>query len=107
VERGETVVVGVNRFGVGGEPPVIPAPDFSALERSQVARLADVRRTRDASRVRAVLDALVDAARPYATADGARPELMPLIIDAVRARASVGEITDALASVWGRYSPVM
>jgi methylmalonyl-CoA mutase N-terminal domain/subunit len=107
VERGDSVVVGVNKFADGQEPPIIPAPDFSALERSQVARLAEVRRARDAARVRAVLDALVAAARPYATADGARPELMPLIIDAVRARASVGEITDALASVWGRYTPVM
>jgi methylmalonyl-CoA mutase N-terminal domain/subunit len=104
VERGETVVVGVNRFDDGSEPPIIPTPDYSALERAQVARLSAVRARRDASAVRRALGALTDAAPSYLTA-GARPPLMPLIIDAVRARASVGELTDALAVVWGRYAP--
>jgi len=105
VERGETVVVGVNRFGDGSEPPIIPAPDFSALERAQVARLAAVRARRDAECVRQALGTLVEAAPAYALEGSARPPLMPLIIDAVRARASVGEITDALAGAWGRYTP--
>jgi methylmalonyl-CoA mutase N-terminal domain/subunit len=105
VERGETVVVGVNRFGDGSEPPIIPAPDFSALERAQVGGLAEVKRRRDAANVRQTLGALGDAAGPYAAGGGARPPLMPLIIDAVRARASVGEITEVLAGVWGRYRP--
>ncbi|CAA9360072.1 MAG: Methylmalonyl-CoA mutase, partial [uncultured Gemmatimonadaceae bacterium] len=48
VERGTTVIVGVNRFGDGEPPPVIPAPDYSALEASQVALLAAARRRRDA-----------------------------------------------------------
>jgi methylmalonyl-CoA mutase N-terminal domain/subunit len=107
VERGQTVVVGVNRFGDGGDPPVIPAPDFSALERSQVASLAEVRRARDAVAVERALAVLREAAVPYATPGAARPELMPLIIDAVRARASVGEISDTFADVWGRYRPAM
>jgi methylmalonyl-CoA mutase N-terminal domain/subunit len=105
VERGETVVVGVNRFGDGSEPPIIPAPDFSALERAQVTALAEVKRCRDAAVVRQTLGALGEAAEPYAAGGGARPALMPLIIDAVRARASVGEITEVLAGVWGRYTP--
>ncbi len=105
VERGETVVVGVNRFDDGSEPPIIPTPDFSALERSQVERLRAVREARDDARVRETLGTLIDAARPYATVGAARPELMPRVIDAVRARASVGEISDALAGVWGRYTP--
>jgi methylmalonyl-CoA mutase N-terminal domain/subunit len=107
VERGESVIVGVNKFADGQDPPIIPAPDFSSLERSQVAGLAHVRATRDAAAVRAALDTLVIAARPYAQVDGERPHLMPLIVDAVRARASVGEISDALADVWGRYRPAM
>jgi methylmalonyl-CoA mutase N-terminal domain/subunit len=106
VERGEAVVVGVNRFGDGQDPPVIPAPDFSALERSQVATLAEVRARRDGAAVERALAALGEAARPYADpAATARPALMPLIIDAVRLRASVGEISDTLADVWGRYRP--
>jgi len=107
VERGETVIVGVNKFADGEEPPVIPAPDFSALERSQVAQLAEVRRRRDGAAVERALAALRTAAAPYAEAGAARAHLMPLIIDAVRARASVGEISDTFADVWGRYRPVV
>ena len=105
VEAGETVVVGVNKFGDGEDPPVIPSPDYSALERAQVASLAEVRRRRDGAAVERALAAVAEAARPYATPGAARGPLMPLIIDAVRARASVGEISDALAGVWGRYRP--
>ena len=104
VEAGDTVIVGVNKFGDGQDPPVIPAPDFSALERGQVAALAAVRSSRDATRLTMTLAALAAAAGAYAT-DGARTPLMPLIIDAVRARATVGEISDTFASVWGAYRP--
>jgi methylmalonyl-CoA mutase N-terminal domain/subunit len=106
VERGETTIVGVNRFADDSTPPDIPTPDYSALERDQVASLRAVRAKRDDGAVRRALDALVDAAGPYASDDaGARTALMPRIVDAVRARASVGEISDALASVWGTYRP--
>ncbi|MCA0375984.1 MAG: methylmalonyl-CoA mutase family protein [Gemmatimonadetes bacterium] len=107
VEAGETVVVGVNRFDDGQAPPIIPAPDFSALERDQVARLAAVRAQRDANAVELALQRLTEAAPAYLGASdrSARPALMPLIIDAVRARASVGEIADRLEGVWGRYTP--
>ena len=105
VEAGESVVVGVNRFGDGQDPPVIPSPDYSALERAQVASLAAVRRRRDGAAVERALAALGEAARPYAAPGAARGPLMPFVIDAVRARASVGEIADAFAAVWGRYRP--
>ncbi len=105
VEAGETVVVGVNKFADGREPPIIPAPDFAALERSQVDALAAVRRRRDGAAVERALAAVAVVARPYAEPGAAREPLMPLIVDAVRARASVGEISDALAAVWGRYRP--
>ena len=104
VERGEAVVVGVNRFGDGSPPPVIAAPDFSALERSQVAALAAVRANRDAAAVERALAALGEAAAAYA-AEGDRPALMPLVVDAVRARATVGEISDTLSARWGAYRP--
>jgi methylmalonyl-CoA mutase N-terminal domain/subunit len=106
VERGETVVVGVNKFADGEDPPIIPTPDFSALERDQVSRLAAVRAGRDGAAVERALATLREAAAPYATAGGERPPLMPLIVDAVRLRASVGEISDTLATVWGKYRPV-
>ncbi len=106
VEAGETVVVGVNRFADAADPPSIPTPDFSALEREQVDRVRSVRAERDPRRTEATLAAIRSAAGPYAdsTATG-RPELMPLIVEAVRARATVGEISDALRSSWGEYRP--
>jgi methylmalonyl-CoA mutase, N-terminal domain len=106
VEAGETVVVGVNKFGDGQEPPIIPAPDFSALEKDQRERLATVRETRDNGAVQAALARIAEVAPTYLPAQvGARPELMGHIIDAVKARASVGEIADALERCWGRYQP--
>jgi methylmalonyl-CoA mutase N-terminal domain/subunit len=107
VESGETVVVGVNRFADDAEPPTIATPDYSALAREQVERLRAVRGGRDDGAVRRTLGALAAAAPAYAApaAGGGRAALMPLIIDAVRARCSIGEIADTLAGCWGRYTP--
>ncbi len=106
VERGETVVVGVNKFADELPPPDIPAPDFSELARAQIARLEASRAKRDQAAVSRTLDAIRKTAPPYAAAGaGKLPPLMPCIIDAVRARASVGEISDALRAVWGEYRP--
>jgi methylmalonyl-CoA mutase N-terminal domain/subunit len=106
VESGETVVVGVNKFSDGELPPVIPAPNFGELERSQTTALRQVKAARDNAAVQATLARLAAAAPTYLSAHvGARAELMPLVIDAVRARASVGEIADALEGVWGRHQP--
>jgi methylmalonyl-CoA mutase, N-terminal domain len=106
VERGEAVIVGVNRFDDGSEAPVMPAPDYSALERDQVARLRETRDRRDAGSVATSMSALREAADGYVHGDAAgRTPLMPLIVDAVRVRASVGEISDALRERWGAYRP--
>ena len=102
VERGTTVIVGVNKFADGELPPVIPSPDFSKLAREQISRVAELKARRDAIGVHAALAALSAAAPAIGTAG---VELMPLIIDAVRARATVGEISDALETAWGRYRP--
>jgi methylmalonyl-CoA mutase, N-terminal domain len=101
VEAGETVIVGVNRFGDDEGPLNIPAPDYSALEAEQVQSVKRVREKRDAAAVKRALGALRDASAPAST----RPQLMPLIVDAVRARATVGEISETLASNWGLYRP--
>jgi methylmalonyl-CoA mutase N-terminal domain/subunit len=97
-ESGETVVVGVNRFTDASPPLQIKAPDFSALEADQRARLEQVRKRRDGAAVTRAL-AVVRAA-----ADGIQ-SLMPPILDAVRARATLGEISDTLRKVWGTYRP--
>jgi methylmalonyl-CoA mutase N-terminal domain/subunit len=98
VERGENVVVGVNKFGDGEAPPVIPTPDFSRLAREQVERVRAVRAQRDAKAAAQALTALKAAAAQPAKS---RPSLMPLIIAAVRARTTLGEISDAFVEAWG------
>jgi methylmalonyl-CoA mutase N-terminal domain/subunit len=97
-ESGERVVVGVNRFSDDSPPVAIAAPDFSALESQQRARLAETRRRRDSTAVKAALTGIRAAA-------AGTDQLMPPIITAVRARASLGEISDALRDVWGIYRP--
>lgn len=107
VEHGDAQVVGVNVFTDGSPPLTIPTPDFTALEGEQVARLRAIRTARDSAAVNHALSALADGARGYGDGGGGRPSqsLMPLIIDAVRARASVGEISDRLQGQWGQFRP--
>ena len=106
VERGETVIVGVNRFGDGSDVPVIPTPDYSKLEREQVGRLAGVRAKRAATPVAQALENLGKRAdRVAAQGTQLSESLMPAIVDAVRARASVGEIASVLRTRWGSYRP--
>jgi len=95
-ESGERVVVGVNRFTDDSPPPALELPDFSALEAQQRVRLAEGRQRRDGAAVQAALTALRSAA-------AATEPLMPPILAAVRARATLGEISDALRDVWGVY----
>jgi methylmalonyl-CoA mutase N-terminal domain/subunit len=99
VERKDKIIVGVNDFVQQDEPPIeILYIDESAAD-TQLARLEALKRTRHGDRVKASLDALREAARTTAN-------LMPLIIDAVRAYATVGEVCDALRDVWGEYEEI-
>jgi methylmalonyl-CoA mutase N-terminal domain/subunit len=97
-EDGTQVVVGVNRFTDNSPPPVITRPDYSALAQRQKQRLAEVRGRRDETAVHQGLKAVRTAA------EGSAP-LMPPIIEAVRARATLGEVSDALRETWGVYRP--
>ncbi len=104
IESGESIIVGVNRFGDGQDPPIIPAPEYAELEREQVARLAATRAARSGAAVEAALAAVRALAPAYLPdAPTPRPPLMPAIVDAVRVRATVGEIAQALGATWGRY----
>jgi len=102
VEGGESVVVGVNRFSDDEPPLVIPAPDFSKLAREQMERVRAVRAKRDAPGAERAMAALRSAAARPAPS---RPPLVPLIVDAVRARVTLGEISDAFAAAWGVHRP--
>jgi methylmalonyl-CoA mutase, N-terminal domain len=96
VERREKVIVGINDFVETDEPPLeILYIDETASEK-QLAKLERLRSTRDGRSVERSLDGLRRAAR---TTDN----LMPPILDAVRAYATVGEMCDALRDVWGEY----
>src|SRR5918999_1472713 len=76
VERGESVIVGVNRFSDGKEPPSIRVPDYSALERAQVERVRAVRGRRDGAAARHALRALGEGSRSYASSETGRAPLM-------------------------------
>jgi methylmalonyl-CoA mutase N-terminal domain/subunit len=95
IEAGKQVVVGVNEY-VTGEPiaPTV-APDYSKLADAQRKRLAELREKRHTGNVTRALGALDSAARE------SNAPLMEPILDAVRARATLGEISDVLRSVWG------
>ena len=97
VEAGDEVVVGVNRFEDGASVEAPRAPDYSALAARQVERVTAARAARDAARWRTALAALAAAAAAPAA------PLMEPIIEAVRARATVGEITAAMERSWGRH----
>ena len=107
VETGETTIVGVNKFSDGEEPPPIPRPDYGRLEADQIARLAERRKRRDTSTLESALANIREAARAYRddAPSQAQTSLMPIIIDAVRARASVGEIAEVLREEWGAFVP--
>jgi len=97
-ESGEMTVVGVNRFTDDSAPPAIATPNFPQLEQRQRARLAAVKAKRDRLAADSALSAVGRAAR-------SDEPLMPTIIAAVRARATLGEISDALRQAWGVYRP--
>jgi methylmalonyl-CoA mutase N-terminal domain/subunit len=96
IEDRDVAVVGVNEFVEDEAATVIPRPDFSALAERQRESLDIARSRRDDAAHKASLDSLALAAEKEEV-------LMPLIIDAVRARATVGEISDTLRGVWGTY----
>jgi len=95
-ESGDAIVVGVNRFTDDEPPPVIGSPDFHELARRQQARLDKTRETRNAASVASTLNKL------KAAAEGTEA-LMPPILEAVRVRATLGEMSDVLRDVWGVY----
>ena len=95
------MVVGVNDYQVDDEPPIEILRIDPALEQEQIARVRALRAGRDSAAAEAAL------ARIRAEAAGER-NLMPAIVDAARARVTMGEMCDTLRDVWGtwRETPV-
>ncbi len=96
VDRQEAVVVGVNRFQIGEEKAVPIQRIDPALEPKQVERLRALRAKRNAETWKAAIRAVEDTAR-------SGDNLMPRILAAVEANATVGEISDAMRKVYGEY----
>jgi methylmalonyl-CoA mutase, N-terminal domain len=96
VEKREKIIVGVNEYVQDGEPPFpILYIDDTTADR-QMARLSEVKRTRDNDALRRSLDTLRETAR-------GTDNTMYALLDCVRAYATVGEMCDALREVWGEY----
>jgi methylmalonyl-CoA mutase len=98
IDSGKDVIVGVNKYKLAKEDALeIREVDNVAVREGQIARLKQIRATRDGAKVQVALDALTAAAK---SGDG---NLLALSIDAMRLRATVGEVSDALEKVFGRH----
>ncbi|MCL4782254.1 MAG: methylmalonyl-CoA mutase [Bryobacterales bacterium] len=102
IDAGTDVIVGVNRYRLAKEAPLdVLEVDNTAVRLSQIDRLNKLKAERDAASVKAALDAITACAR---TGEG---NLLALSVDAARKRATLGEISDAMETVFGRYKAVV
>ena len=98
IDAGRDVIVGVNKYRSDKQDPMeVRDIDNHAVRDGQIARLAAVRAARDAAKVQAALDALTRCA------ESGQGNLLDLSIQAMRLRATVGEVSDALEKIWGRH----
>ena len=101
IDRGDETIVGVNKYKATEDHPIpFREVDNTAVREAQIARLTKIRATRDEAKCRAALDTLENGAK----GDG---NLLALSVDAVRARATVGEISNALEKVFTRHEAVI
>ncbi len=102
IDSGAQAVIGVNTYRVADEEPLeVLKVDNDEVYRQQIAKLERLRAERDPEEVRRTLDALTNAA---ATSSG---NLLELSVDAARAKATVGEISEAMEKVYGRHQAVI
>lgn len=111
IDGGEDVIVGVNKYRLEKEDiQDVLKIDNTAVRQSQVDRLGSIRKSRDSAKVAAVLKKLEEAAAvgidraPTGAREG-DANTLTVAIEAARARCTVGEISDALENVFGRYTP--
>ena len=99
IDQGEEVIVGSNKYRAkNAEPVEVREIDNSAVRKSQIERLQKIRKNRDPQKVDAVLNAISNSAK---TGEG---NLLALSIEAMRLRATVGEVSTAMEKIWGRYN---
>ena len=99
IDRGEDVIVGVNKYPPPQEDPVeILEIDNAAVRESQIARLNDIKASRDSDAVTEILERITRCA------GGEEGNLLELSVEAIRRRATVGEISDAMEAEFGRFT---
>jgi len=99
IDQGQEVIVGINKYKAENAEPVnVREIDNTAVREAQINKLKQIRENRDQQKVDSILSALTE------TADTGKGNLLGLSIDAMRARATVGEVSSALEKVWGRYN---
>ncbi|GBG02099.1 methylmalonyl-CoA mutase [Azospira sp. I13] len=98
IDSGKDVIVGVNKYKLAKEDPIdILDIDNHAVREAQIARLKNIRETRDGAAVQAALEALTQSA------ESGQGNLLDLAVKAIRLRATVGEVSDALEKIFGRF----
>ncbi|MEO7125183.1 MAG: methylmalonyl-CoA mutase [Nakamurella sp.] len=111
IDSGSQIVVGINKYRADHEEPFeVLSVDNKAVRASQIAKLEKLRAERDSAAVASALDALTHAASAgsaSATDRDLTGNLLALAVDAARAKATVGEISDALEKVFGRHTAVI
>lgn len=101
VDKGDDVIVGVNQYRLDDEPPLdILQIDNAAVRAAQIKRLKAVKASRDKAAVTEALSAITKAAQ------SGQGNLLALAVEAARARATLGEISDAMEEAFGRHKPV-
>ena len=99
IDQGKEVIVGTNKYQAeNAEPVEVREIDNSAVRNAQIERLKNIRKSRDTQKVDSALKAITDAA------ETGEENLLALSINAMRLRASVGEVSTAIEKIWGRYN---
>ncbi|HVK90154.1 MAG TPA: methylmalonyl-CoA mutase [Mycoplana sp.] len=99
VDKGDEVIVGVNKYRLENEHPIdILEIDNSAVRAAQIRRIEETKRRRDSAKVRKALEALAEVAR------SGKGNLLAAAVEAARARATVGEISDAMREAFGDHA---
>ena len=99
IDQGEEVIVGANKYQVeNAEPVEVREIDNSAVRKEQIRRLHKIKKNRDSNKVDSALNTISNAA------ESGEGNLLTLSIEAIRLRATVGEISAAMEKIWGRYN---
>jgi methylmalonyl-CoA mutase len=101
IDSGEEVIIGVNKYRLEKEFPIdILEIDNTAVRLSQIKKIRELKKNRDAGKVKLALEKISNAAK------NGNGNLLELSVEAARARATLGEISFAIEKVWGRYKSV-